>query len=121
MKTVDIFKFKQEVNIAGDTCVYYRLIGCNTTIVHDNFEETIQVMDGELGSDEHCRTYTEGEFFDVYGGYHMGTEDVSIEDLVKVEWAMMIDQERNARVATAEEMKSFNRPVTAGMFNFESH
>lgn len=114
----DIFRFKQEIKIAGDTVVYYRLIGSNILFVHDLFEETVQVMDDELDSSEHSVVYPESRFFEEYGGFHMGTEDVSIEDLIKMEWSLILENEKSDRPATDTQLKDFDSPVTADSFNF---
>jgi hypothetical protein len=119
MNKDDLYTFKQELVIAGDTVFYYRLIGSNLLFVHDTFDETVQVMDDELDSSEHCVVYPESRFFEEYGGFHMGTDDVSIEDLIKIEWAMILDNEKSDRAVTAAQLKSFNSPVSASSFNFE--
>ena len=111
MKTEDIFRFKQEIEIAGEPMVYYRLIGSNITFIHDKFEETIQVIDDDVEASECSVVYPESRFFEEYGGFHMGTDDVSIEDLIKMEWGMIVDNERSDRPCSAEELKKFDSPV----------
>lgn len=105
------YGFKEVKDICGDEIVYYRLIGCNSVIIHDKFEETVQVMDDEMNSDEHCVTYPESRFFEEYGGFHMGTEDVTVEDLVRIEYKFIIDSERSDCSATPAVMETMNKPV----------
>lgn len=132
LKRKDIYRFKDEVNICGEEIVYYRLIGCGVIFEHNKTEEEVVVSDdvvfkkellekGSLenfdGTEDHLRTYSEAEFFESYGGYHMGTDDVSIEDLIIAEWAAIINSERSDFATTASALKSFDKAVTAKDFN----
>ena len=106
------YGFKEVKDICGDKVTYYRLIGCNSVFIHDDFEETIQVLDDELDASEDSMTYPVSRFFEEYGGYHFGTEDVTIEDVIKMEYKFLIDAERSDFCATEAVMKSLNKPVS---------
>ena len=110
----DIFTFKQTKVICGEPVVYYRLIGNNLLFIHDKFDETVQIMDDELDSSEHCEVMNEFEFFESYAGYHMGTDDVTIGDLIKQEYLMHIDCQSDvaSTAKTMEELNKHFKPVS---------
>jgi hypothetical protein len=106
----NIFGFKTVKDFSDDS-VFYDLIGLNVMVVHDKFLETVQVIDDVVGGEETVVTYDESRFFDEYGGYHLGTDDASIEDLVKFEYKFLIDCERSDFSATETVMNSMDKPV----------
>lgn len=110
-KIEDIFKFKKVEDICGQEFVFYRLIGTNISFSHSVDEEIITVIDDELGEDEDFVVYPEVRFFEEYGGFHLGTDDASIEDLIRFEYKFIIDSERSDFAATKEVMKTLNKPV----------
>jgi len=69
----------------------------NLLFIHDKFDETVQIMDDELDSSEHCEVMNQFEFFESYAGYHMGTDDVTISDLIKQEYLMHINCQSDLR------------------------
>ena len=99
----DLFGFKQTKTFDGEDVVYYRLIGANLLFIHDKFDETVQVMDDELDSDEHSVVMHQSEFFESYAGYHMGTDDVTIDRPDKdAEIGFALDEDYNALVKKIE-------------------
>jgi hypothetical protein len=111
-KIDDIFKFKKVEDICGCKIVFYRLIGTNITFSHDVNAETITVIDDELvGGEEEYVVYPEARFFEEYGGFHLGTDDASIEDLIRFEYKFLIDSERSDFAATKAVMRTMNKPV----------
>ena len=108
----NIFGFKTVDVVSGEKIVFYRLIGTNKTIIHNKTMETVEVMDDVVGNDEDYLTYNETEFFEEYGGYHLGTDDASIEDLVRFEYKFIIDCERSDSSASARDMEKLNVPVS---------
>ena len=110
----DLFGFKQTKTFDGEDVVYYRLIGANLLFIHDKFDETVQVMDDELDSDEHSVVMHQSEFFESYAGYHMGTDDVTIEDLIRQEYILHIDIRSDVRstVTSMEQLNEKFSPVS---------
>ncbi len=118
----DIFSFKQTSVVCGDILIYYNLIGFNLLFIHDTVDETVHVMDDELDSFEHSVIMCESEFFESYAGYHMGTDDVTIEDLIKQEYIMQVDCQSDVR-SSARNMKQLEKefkPVSFKQISYKN-
>lgn len=100
----------------GLNSTIYELIGCNMKIIHvvgygDSYVEVHDILAFKSGDPDFVNMYPEARFFEEYGGFHMGTDDVSIEDLIMMEWAFLISNERSDFATTASHLKSFNKKV----------
>ena len=109
----DKFEFKREVTIFGEVSIYYMVVGVNFIIRHDVTDEEVHIIEYKIieGDDEFKVTYSEAEFFEAFGGYHMGTDDVSIEDLIKFEYTTILDRSSDIQVPKGM-MKAFDTPVS---------
>lgn len=102
--------FKYEIDVLGDTIKVYQLFGTGCTIMHDISNETVNVYDRTFTNDERNVKYTEGEFFESYAGYHLGTDDTTIDDVVRNEYKFMIDMNCDQKISKVE-LKQFNNKV----------
>jgi len=124
MKQEDIFTFKEEVEFGNTTCVYYRLIGTGITILHNHFEETVSVTDrtfeylDEEFSSEYFITYNEKDFIEEYGGFSIGKEIITIEELVRSEWYVIINSLFSERIISNKEMEKMTFDVKARGFRY---
>ncbi len=98
-------------------CVRYELVGTNmqfTRHIDDNFGNTVEVSDLEAylsGEDDYMQVLDESRFFEESGGFDMGTENLSVEDLIKIEFKFLIDIDRSDRAAQKGELKNM-KPVS---------
>jgi len=73
--------------LEGDVLNYYHLIGTGIVYCEDVEMETIIQIDK---INHVTLNYNRTEFFEMYGGYHFGTEDVTIEDVIRREYVDLI-------------------------------
>jgi len=110
---VDKFEFKREITLLGDLSIYYMVVGLNFIIRHDVDDEEVHIIEYERksGDKEFKISYSEAEFFEAFGGYHMGTDDVTIEDLIILEYTTILDRSSDIQVPKGM-MKAFDTPVS---------
>ena len=118
MKEEDLHIFKEEVKYDYETFVYYRLIGSDVVYIHDKHMEQVTIMDDSMENSEFCVIYSESQFITEYGGFQQGIEKISIEDLIRLEWTIIINKEKEETAASASELKNMNTEVKTSQFNF---